>query len=202
MFLDAFWHTWPALEKSRVLFRFGCHFGGHWRASGRIFVLNVFLEAFLRVTFFTDGSKRPPGCPQTPFAPHLRSDFFLELYLLLPLHFHFSLQRQRKTLPADGMSSLPRGAAMTRRRRLQYIYIYSPHPFRGAGRAGHFLQNLQNLKLRGAPPPAAGPCPKCSKINAFSDLEKKTKKRRIEITKVATMEGLQGPWELPFEQFD
>ena len=124
MFLDAFWHTWPALEKNRVLFRFGCHFGGHWRASGRIFVLNVFLEAFLRVTFFTDGSKRPPGCPQTPFAPHLRSDFFLELYLLLPLHFHFSLQRQRKTLPADGMSSLSRGAAMTRRRRLQYVCVY------------------------------------------------------------------------------
>ena len=54
----------------------------------------------------------------------------------------------------------------------------SPHPFRGAGRAEHFLQNLQNLKLRGAPPPAAGPCPKCSKINVFSALEKNTKNRR------------------------
>ena len=45
-------------------------------------------------------------------------------YTCCCLYFYFSLQRQRKTLPADCMSSLCGDAAMTRRRRLQYIYIY------------------------------------------------------------------------------
>ena len=55
-----------------------------------------------------------------------QSDFCLELYLLLPVFL--SLQRQKRTLSADSMSSLCGGAAMTRLRRLQcihmYIYIY------------------------------------------------------------------------------
>ena len=46
----------------------------------------------------------------------------------------------------------------------------------GRGRSHSYVLNLlsesQNLKLTGAPPPAAGPCPKCSKIDDFSDLNK------------------------------
>ena len=40
------------------------------------------------------------------------------------LCFYLALQRQRRTLPADSMSSLCGGAAVARRRRRQYIYIY------------------------------------------------------------------------------
>jgi len=55
--------------------------------------------------------------------------------------------------------------------------------------AGYFFQNLQNLKLRGAPPPAAGPCPKCSKIDEFSDLKKYEEKTQ----KIAPKGSLEAP---------
>ena len=157
-------------------------------------------------TFFQDGSKRPPGCPQTPFAPHLRSDFFLELYLLLPLHFYFSLQRQRKTLPADCMSSLSRGAAMTRRRRLQYIFAAPPKGEQGVLNKFCRICRIWSLEEPRPPPPApAKLSQKWSEIDDFSDLEKNTKntqKRRMKITKVTAMESLRGPWEPTLEPLE
>ena len=40
------------------------------------------------------------------------------------------------------------------------------------------LSDSQNLELTGAPPPAAGPCPKFPKIDQFFDLKKMWKKLR------------------------
>ena len=50
-------------------------------------------------------------------------------------------------------------------------FIFAAPP-KGEQGVLNLLSESQNLKLRGAPPPAAGPCPKCSKIDEFSDLSK------------------------------
>ena len=57
------------------------------------------------------------------------------------------------------------------RRRGANRSIFAAPPLGGAGVLNP-LSESQKLKLRGAPPPAAGPCPKCSKIDEFSDLNK------------------------------
>ena len=69
-----------------------------------------------------------------------------------------------------------RGAAMTRRRRLQYILyiyiyiyiLYSPHPLQGEQGVLNHLSESQNLKVQAGPPPAAGPCPNFAQSSSKS----------------------------------
>ena len=80
----------------------------------------------------------------------------------------------------------------------------SPHPFRGAGRAEYFLQNLQSLSLEEPRPPPPAPQKTCLKVirNLYFLTLKKHEKETFKITKVATVKGLQGPWELTLEQLE
>ena len=79
---------------------------------------------------------------------------------------------------------------------------YSLHPLQGEqGVLDQFPESAES-EASGTPPPAAGPSQKSPKIDHFSDLEKRAKKRRIKSAKVAPMAGLGGPLELTLGPFE
>ena len=106
--------------------------------------------------------RSPSGLPKPPELPSWQNGASRspKSQFSKPTVTHFSSQP---------LSSCPLTGG---RRQGRSLKINSPHLLQGELGVLDQFPDSQNLKLQADHPSAAGPCPKCSKINDFSDLAK------------------------------